>query len=233
MHCLRVLFFVLLLSSFAIAQELTRTQKIEKIHGLRSEIGSLEKDIMMPEAKDSALAAKMGVSVIRLLPREKYDHVLAINGGGAYYSFFLRSQEYGRGSDIGLEQGKLSVGFGGLDYGFIYDLGETPLSEVGTDMREALFLITYKPPVNEPAIRSEQRKSHEYNADGLIYKSHLPSIVGHTYFLRSISYHNSDLLVAFNIIRKDSDGSLIIFWKTIENFEKPMEARNETAGHGF
>jgi hypothetical protein len=229
MHCLRVLVFVLLLSSFAIAQELTRAQKIEKITELRSQSGVLEKDIMMPDAKDSALAAKLGVNAIRLLPREKYDGLLAIRGGGAYYSFFLKSQAYGHGSDIGLEQGTLSVGFGGYDYGFIYDLGEVALSGVGTDMREALFLITYKPPVNEPEIRSEQRKSHEYNADGLIYKSHLPSIVGHTYFLRSISYHNSDLLVAFNIVRKDSDGSLIIFWKIIENFEKPMEARNETA----
>ena len=229
MHCLRVLVFILLLSSFAIAQELTRTQKIEKITELRSQIGTLEKDIMMPDAKDSALAAKLGVNVIRLMPREKYDRVLAINGGGAYYSFFLKSQAYGRGSDIGLEQGYLSVGFAGADYGFMYDLGEIGLADVTKDSREAFFLVSYKPPSLEPEVRKEQRRAWEYDANGVIYKSRLSSIVGHTYLLRSISFDDSDILVAFTVKRKDDDGSLIIFWKTIENFEKPKLVQRDVA----
>jgi hypothetical protein len=229
MHCLRVLVFVLLISSFAIAQEPTRARKIEKITELRSQIGALEKDIMMPDAKDSALAAKLGVNAIRLLPREKYDHVLAINGGGAYYSFFLKSQAYGRGSDIGLEQGYLSVGFAGADYGFMYDLGEIALDDVTKDSKEAFFLVSYKPPSLEPEVRKEQRKAWEYDANGVIYKSRWPSIVGHTYLLRSINFDDSDMLVAFTVNRKDTDGSLIIFWKTIENFEKTKLIQREMA----
>jgi hypothetical protein len=229
MRCLRVLVFVLLLSSFAIAQEPTRAQKIEKITELRSQIGALEKDIMMPDAKDSALAARLGVNAVRLLPREKYDHVLAINGGGAYYSFFLKSQAYGRGSDIGLEQGYLSVGFAGADYGFMYDLGEIALDDVTKDSKEAFFLVSYKPPSFEPEVRIEQLKARDYDANGVIYKSRLTSIVGHTYLLRSISFDDSDILVAFTVIRKDTDGSLIIFWKTIENFEKPKLLRRDVA----
>jgi hypothetical protein len=229
MHCLRVLVFVLLLSSFAIAQELTRAEKIRKISELRSQIGALEKDIMSPDAKDSALAARLGVSAIRLLPREKYDHVLAINGGGAYYSFFLKSQAYGRGSDIGLEQGYLSVGFAGADYGFMYDLGEIALDDVTKDSKEAFFLVGYKPPSSEPEVRIEQRRALEYDANGVIYKSRWSSIVGHTYLVRSINFDDSDILVAFTINRKDTDGSLIIFWKTIENFEKPKLVRRDVA----
>jgi hypothetical protein len=229
MHCLRALVFVLLLSSFAIAQELTRAQKIQKITELRSQIGSLEKDIMMPDAKDSALAAKLGVGAIRLLPREKYDHVLAINGGGAYYSFFLKSQAYGRGSDIGLEQGYLSVGFAGADYGFMYDLGEMALDDVTKDLKEAFFLVSYKPPSFEPEVRKEQLKARDYDANGVVYKSRWSSIVGHTYLVRSINFDDSDILVAFTVKRKDDDGSLIIFWKTIENFEKPTLVQSEVA----
>lgn len=225
----RVLVLVLLLSSFAVAQEQTRAEKIEKITELRSQIGMLEKDIMMPDAKDSALAAKLGVNVIRLLPREKYDGVLATRGGGSYYSFFSKSQAYGRGSDIGLERGYLSVGFAGADYGFMYDLGETPLGDVTKDSKEAFFLVGYKPPSFEPEVRKEQRKAWEYDANGVIYKSRLSSIVGHTYLLRSISFGDSDILAAFTVTRKDADGSLIIFWKTIENFEKPTLVQNEVA----
>jgi hypothetical protein len=229
MHCLRVLVFVLLLSSFAAAQEPTRAQKIEKITELRSQIGTLEKDIMMPDAKDSALAAKLGVDAIRLLPREKYDGVLAIRGGGSYYSFFLKSQAYGRGSDIGLEQGYLKVGFAGADYGFMYDLGEIKLEDVTKDSKETFFLVSYKPPSLEPEVRKEQRRSWEYDANGVMYKSRLSSVVGHTYLVRSISFGSSDILVAFTVKRKDDDGSLIIFWKTIENFEKPALVQNEVA----
>lgn len=225
----RVLVLILSLSSFALAQELSRAEKIEKINDLRSQIGTLEKDIMMPDAKDSVLAAKLGVNVIRLLPREKYDRVLAINGGGAYYSFFLKSQAYGRGSDIGLEQGYLSVGFAGADYGFMYDLGEIALEDVTKDSKEAFFLVSYKPPSFEPEVRKEQLKARDYDANGVIYKSRLTSIVGHTYLLRSISFDDSDILVAFTVNRKDTDGSLIIFWKTIENFEKPKLFQRESS----
>jgi hypothetical protein len=229
MRCFRVLVFVLILSSFATAQELTRTQKIEKITELRSQIGALEKDIMMPDAKDSALAAKLGVNVIRLLPREKYDGVLATRGGGSYYSFHRKSQEYGRGSDIGLERGYLKVGFAGADYGFLCDLGEIRLEEVTKDSKEAFFLVGYRPPSFEPEVRQEQRKAWEYDANGVIYKSSLSWVVGHTYLVRSISFDASDLLAAFTVARKDADGSLIIFWKTLENFEKPTLVQSDVS----
>lgn len=45
-------------------------------------------------------------------------------------------------------------------------------------------------------------------------------------FLRSINFREADTLVALKVYRKDADGSLIIFWKTIKNFEKPLLARN-------
>jgi hypothetical protein len=230
MRCLRILVFVFLLSSFAFSQELTRTEKVQKINDLRSQIGALEKDILQPDAKDTALAAKQGLNAIRLMPREKYENVLAIRGGGAYYSFAFKRQEYGRGSDIGLEQGYLSVGFAGADYGFIYDLGESPLSAITKNSGEAFFLLNYKPPAREADVRSEARKAaYDYDVNGLKYSSRLTAAVGHSYLLRSISFDDSDILVAFTVTRKDADGSLIIFWKTIESFEKPTFVREQVA----
>jgi len=229
MRFLLVSGFLLTLSSFILAQESNRADKLQKINDLRSQIAVLEKEVLQPDAKDVGAAAKLGSNAIRLLPREKYDRILVIRGGGAYYSFFLKSQEYGRGSDISLEQGYLSVGFAGADYGFLYDLGEVSLAEVTKDTREAFFLVNYKPPTNEPEVRAEQRKFHDYEATGLKYASRLLSVVGHTYLLRSISFDDSDVLVALTVKRKDADGSLIIFWKMIENFEAPKLIQTQVA----
>lgn len=45
--------------------------------------------------------------------------------------------------------------------------------------------------------------------------------------MRAISFDEADTLVAFKIHRKDTDGSLIIFWKLIKDFEIPKLERNK------
>jgi len=53
--------------------------------------------------------------------------------------------------------------------------------------------------------------------------------VNTTYLLRSIDYGTSDVLVAFRVFRKDSDGGLIIAWKLLNKFPKPELARTAQA----
>jgi hypothetical protein len=43
--------------------------------------------------------------------------------------------------------------------------------------------------------------------------------------LRSISISDYDILVVFRIVRKDPDGSLIVFWNPVETFPKPLMRR--------
>lgn len=223
---LKVIALAVICSSIVFGQELTRDQKLEKIDELISQIKILEADVLSPADTDLQKAQKEGVNVFRLMPRENYDRKLTINGG-AFYSFARKSSEYGSGSDIALEQNNLSVGFAGADYGFIYDLGEISLAEVSGNTSEARFLLNYKPPTNEVDVRNEARKTYNYDVDGVIYKSHIPNIIGHTYLLRSINFGDWDILVAIKIHRKDTDGSLIIFWKLLENFEKPTFERKQ------
>jgi hypothetical protein len=223
---LNIIISLFLFACIATAQEITREQKLQKIIELNSQIKTLENEFISPSAKDLKQAQKDGFNVFRIMPREKYDGKLMIRGGGAYYSFAQKTSEYGRGSDIELSRGNLSVGFAGADYGFIYDLGEIPLASASEATSGAAFLLNYKPPTNETEIRVEQRKSNGYKADGILYKNSVPNIVGHTYLLRSISFEDSDIMVAFNVNRIDTDGSLIIFWKGIKNFETPKLERN-------
>jgi len=223
----RTFVFVLVCSLAAFGQELTREQKLQKIGELNSQIKVLEQDVILPAAKDLKQAQKEGFSVFRILPREKYDHKFTIQGGGSYYSFTTKSHDYQKIAQIGLEQNNFKVGFAGADYGFIADLGETPLDDITKETGEVNFLANYKPPTIEPEVRIEQRKAWNYEANGFSYKSNIPATVGHAYVLRAISFGDADVLVAFKVYRKDADGSLIIFWKLIENFEKPLLARAE------
>ncbi len=224
-YAFKIFVFVLFTASIINAQDLSREQKLKKIEELNNQIKTLEKDVILPSAKDSEQAQKQGLNVFRIMPREIYDGVLTIRGGAAYYSFTKKDHSYNI-PQIELSEKSLSVGFAGADYGFIADLGETPLAEVSKEILDVSFLANYKPPFNISEIRIEQRKAHNYEANGIIYKSRMPAVVGHTYVLRAITFDRADVLVALKVHRKDADGSLIIFWKIIEVFEVPTIRRD-------
>ncbi|HVF48056.1 MAG TPA: hypothetical protein VNA17_10855 [Pyrinomonadaceae bacterium] len=224
-----VLVSVVLCSSIVFSQKATREQKIQTILDLRSQMSVLEKEILQPDARDLEIAEKHGVAAIRIMPREKYSRVLTTNGGGAYYSFFRGTHEYGQGSDLSLEQGKFSVGFAGADYGLLRDLGEVNVLSLEKDSGGIGVLMRYVPPTDEPSIRAEYQKlGRDYEIDGFVFKSRVPAVVGHSFVLRSISLDRSDVLIAFSVLRKDEDGSLILLWRPIETFPKP-EMRREKA----
>ncbi|MEJ7623270.1 MAG: hypothetical protein WKF34_04710 [Pyrinomonadaceae bacterium] len=226
---------ILALSTMLIGQKTDRRDVNQSILDLRSQITGLENDLLSVDTAEVDIASRQGFGAIRLMPREKYERLLVIRGGGAYYSFERRTHEYGYGSDIELSQGRLSVGFAGGDYGFLIDLGETPLGDIGTDTREAKFLINYEVPTEERLARSEKLKLNGkqicpgsparcsmtyYDANGFTYRRDVPAIVGHSYLLRSINFRHSDLVVALRIQNQDDDGSLVIFWKLVRSFGK-------------
>jgi hypothetical protein len=209
---------VLILSAVTSAQ--TRQQASDNLSRLKEEANHLESVILSPDKEDIDLADREKVNVFRLLSREKYDNSFStIRGGGAYYSFTTKSHSYSGISQIQLQQNKLSVGFAGVNYGFMTDLGETSLAEINEKTKGFNFLIEYQPPANE------QQRARGFDFEGANFKDNLPATVGHSYFLRAISYDQADVFVALKIQRKDTDGSLIIFWKLIKQFDKPTLIR--------
>ena len=224
----KIVGFVLLCSSIIFSQELTREQKLQKIDELNSQIKILEIDIILPDANDLKQAQKNSFNVFRIMPREIYDGVFTIRGGAAYYSFTTKLHNYNNIPQIELTNNSLSVGFAGADYGFIADLEGIPLEEINKETKGVNFLINYKSPNNELLARSEFKKFiKNYETDGVNFKQSVSAIVGHSYILRAITYNQADISVAFKIHRKDTDGSLIIFWKLLEQFEKPMLTRSD------
>ncbi len=216
---------VLVLSATTFAQ--TRQQALQDIAKLKEQAKMLENIILSPDKQDIDLAEKEKVNVFRILPRGRTENgdLYSVRGGGANYSFTQTSHSYNEIPQIALENNNVSVGFAGVNYGFMVDLGEVSLAEVGEKTNGFNFLIEYRPPTNEPDGRIEQERSRGFEFEGANFKDRLPAIVGHSYLLRSINYEHADVMVAFKVQRKDNDGSLIIFWKLIKQFDKPILIR--------
>ena len=152
---------------------------------------------------------------------------LGIRGGGAYYSFTGKSHEFGFGSDIQLAQGHLLTGFGGSDYGLMVNLGDVPLENVDLKSPEANVLASYKPASQLEQARLEYRRvAQGTEIGGLEVKSRLPLRSNSTYLLRAMNYRRTDVLVAFRVVRVDSDGSATILWKLLKKYPAPQLARN-------
>jgi hypothetical protein len=209
------------------AQTMDRAGLIKEIQALREQLQQKEREFLAPSAEDRAAFAEFlrqpDTGLIRLLPREKYNGKLMINGSGAYYSFIRLTNEYGFGSDIGLEQNHLSVGFAGADWGYFTNLGNVPLDAVALDHPAVQFLATLDTPLQEPGAREQQRLSSlGVTKNGSIYIGRVPAQVNTTYVLRSINYRDSDVLVAVRAIRQDTDGSMILLWKMLKQFPTPI-----------
>ena len=219
------------------AQSESRDQVLSQIEAKRAELAALEKKFLSPSEEDQAASAEFlkqpDTGLVRLLPRETYDQFpdkpakLMIRGGGAYYSFTRLTHEYGYGSDIELDSNYLSVGFAGADYGMVQKVGDVALEEISIDLPNSRFISTYKPPTLEPEVRSEQRRfSVGALVDDTLYKNRVRVETNATYLLRSISFDRTDVLVAFRVVRKDTDGSVIILWRLLKKYPKPELARN-------
>lgn len=179
------------------------------------------------QATYAAFLSQPNTGLVRLLPREIYDwrtyrtpQRLQTNGGGAYYSFFYLSHEYGFGSDIALDHNSLSAGgFGGTSYGMLTAFGDVGLAAISLEDPRAAFMATYKPAAEDALARCEySRFGKGVTAGGYLYKRTLPVVVDSTYLLRSINYGTADVLVAFRLVRQDTDGSVIILWKLLKQY---------------
>jgi hypothetical protein len=237
-----VLATFVLSSLTVLAQTPSREDLLKQIEAKRIELDALEKSFFSPSEDDRIQHAQFlqtpNTGLMILLPREKFDGEVykdsarkpIVRGGGAYYSFTRKTNEYGYGADLLLERGRLSVGFYGTDYGLLTELGDLPLEKLALETPAAALFAAYKPPIDEPLIRKEAaRIGQGAELEGLPVRSNVPLKANSTYLLRSIHYSDSDVLVAFRVVRIDTDGSAIILWKLLTKFETPKFNRSTVA----
>jgi hypothetical protein len=216
--------FVFMFSAQTFAQD--RTQLLREIDSLKEQLKAKEKEFLDPSPQEKAAFTEFlnqpDTGLIRLMPRETNQNKLSINGSGAYYSFARLTHEYGFGSDISLERDMLSVGFAGADFGFLTSLNEVSLESVNQQHPALEFLVNFTPSTEEPKARESKRNSGAgFQVKEFTYRRSLLARVNTTYAVRSVNYGISDILAVFRVLRKDSDGSLIIAWKLIKLYPTP------------
>jgi hypothetical protein len=96
------------------------------------------------------------------------------------------------------------------------------------------YLSHFKTPTKENEARAQWRQiGSGLTVNDITYQRDLPALVNKTYVLRSINYEQADILVAFRVIRRDMDGSIVIAWKTLKKFPVPrLERSNAVAVTG-
>ena len=210
--------------------------------GFRREKRVITKGALAPSVQDRAIytgfLTQPQTGLIRLLPRhtpqsKNADGAVKINGGGAYYSFAFLTHEYGFGSDLELSATvrflnrsrlpawyELAVGFAGADYGMMTRVDDVALEDITTADPRVRFMLGYQPPRAEAMARREASAFREGRlVDLQLYRSRQPIQMNTTYLLRSISYGRSDVVVAFRVVRQDTDASVTIVWKLLKKFD--------------
>ncbi|MBS1798108.1 MAG: hypothetical protein JSS81_30105 [Acidobacteria bacterium] len=198
-----------------------------KIKGLDNSIRKLENRLMSltqklraVSARDEADAKGVNADAERLYlccPLEgEGDEVTFLSSGytfrtpetgDGYYAAVLRYSEDGLGFDPE-----------GSNHGFILDLGRIPLESVGEKTPAFAALAEYRPPVKPDEIKKQ------FTAGKFTFENSAPVKIGDTYLLRAVCYEadgNLDKIYALRVVRRDADGSIVIFVKEIRNFPPP------------
>lgn len=161
-------------------------------------------------------------------------------GSGTSYSFRARTYRIRDLADLSYVNNVLGI-TGVMISGILTDLGDVPVENITLQTKGVEYLAKFKPvtDLEEASTVNEQYIAGVRN-DGFIYRRFLPVVENSTYVLRSVAYHSKlfrsvhgvpynefdfdkrrDVIVAFRIAYRDTDGSLIIVWSLLRNVDSP------------
>jgi hypothetical protein len=169
---------------------------------------------------------------------------------GEFYSFRRKDYSVEDFFDLTFKNGKLTVG-GFLAQGILVSLGDVSLETVSLDSGGVKFLTDFKPETESPEVKKQFKEiSQGIDFNGFHYRKSLNAMVNTAYAFRVIAYRienkigfrgfksldktpnderfsrllsdkRIDLTLAFKIVRKDSDESLIVLWKELNKQKAP------------
>lgn len=216
-----------------------RTKAVDELILSRRKLLALEGKLIAPAQEDldqyAGLLKESSTGLARVFPRDSGNErrPLLVNGEGAYYQFIGRTNEYGQGSDLEystMNSPQFSVGFAGVDFGFLAQVGKIDIRQVNDKDPIVSYALAYPSPngQSESYWRAEQTKWSNGIARGAVtFKNRTEAIVGMTYVIRSINENGYEVVVIFQVVRRDStDGSVILAWKLLKQFDKPVLNRN-------
>jgi hypothetical protein len=188
-----------------------------------------EKLFTVPEEVRRRYASVLGLEnagAARILERGRYDRIVAARGGGAYFSFATRTNDYDKEPDLELQQGQYSTSFYGGTFGFLLDLGEYPLENIPTDVSAVPSGLTAEQEkawrflASEVSTVWQARRAWEQRGKALGLRDAAQAHPDHTYLLRAVLPGEHDILVAFRDAHRDETGSSIV-WREIGRWPAP------------
>jgi hypothetical protein len=168
----------------------------------------------------------------RILRRGAYEHVIEKRGGGAYWSFATRDNDYDRQPDLELQNGQFLSGFYGANWGHLLDLGDVPIEGVGDreglvpggldEKGRAVWSLLWEDAGTGLHGHTNAEWLERASALG-VRRGPVPAVAGHSYVLRSFLFGEHDVLVVFRAIDADEHG-MTLAWRMLKSW--PVESRH-------
>ena len=112
--------------------------------------------------------------------------------------------------------------------GIVADVGSVALENLNLKSAEFEFLNDYKPKTDQAEIKQQSREFRKgVRFNNFTYLNSVPANLNSTYVLRLIDYRlkldpelkfnkDADLMIAFEVVGRENDGSVIIIWKELK-----------------
>ncbi len=169
--------------------------------------------------------------IVKLLQQSNCDHriinvndakcleAIQIVGNGSRYSFDKRSYVDSVSINIGLIGENFSV-WHFFNYGLITELGDISLEtfDLSKDLKSLKVFAGIK---NNSQIAAQRKQFEEgIEINGRLYKSNVLVKIDAAYLLRSDRYVPAyrsfeENIIVFKVIRKETDGSVVLIWKEL------------------
>jgi hypothetical protein len=161
-------------------------------------------------------------------------------GAGNSYSFRTDSYRISRLADINLSSGGFQAS-GVLLHGIFVNVGDVSLENISLQTKGLKYLTDFQPETNyAKAKQIDAQLAKGIQKDGFLYRRGLFVAENTTFVLRSVAYvgeyyraasgityneldfdKRRDVIVAFRVVEKDSDGNITILWKKIQEKKSP------------
>lgn len=166
---------------------------------------------------------------------------LTLPGAGASYSFRKNMYRLKRLADISFTDNQF-LSKGKYAQGIIGNLGDVDIEKISLDSQGVKEINDFVPEKEKDLIEKQYKKLEKgVIVNNILFSNKLKAIENSTFILRNVAYNTkhytaidgvwtynefefdkrTDILVAFRVLRKNEDGSLVILWKKLAEKKSP------------
>lgn len=232
---------------------------LQNLKNIEAEFDRLAYDVDLQEKQNHRKLLSMpDTGIFRVLPYQAYLRPLNTIDNRSQknvierYPFPVLGKSKGNfkpNLPLHIVKGKFQLLSGGIDYGFIAEIGDVPLEDLDAnlqtvDAKKRDIIVNYQPPNRLSELFTQKRKviigKHKNsNVDAKLNNTYLvrnlqfqlPEIIAKNqiisrkqrrYIDQLLQMQSSDVIVAFKPVRRHSDGSYTVIWRVLQQLKDPQ-----------